>query len=176
MAGAVRIVRNLVALVALGVAVGCAPVQVQSNPDAFEVPLEAPLKFRGGQSVGLANAYKVPTESKIYIGGPGWVGDLQQYTNTAITKLGRELQKAGVSLGAGRKSVVLRVRDVQAAPGMWLISSKLVLDAEYGDGTKSSITVEDGGATAWRAVDGALVRAIGKLLVDAQFQAFVNAP
>lgn len=174
MAGITRISGILLSLAALGVAAGCT-VHVHSNPDAFEVPLEAPLKLRGGQTIDLANAYRVPTKSMIYSGGPSWEGDLQQYTNSAIALLGREMQKTGVSVGPSRKSVVLRVHSVEAAPGFWLIGSKLVLDAEYSDGTKSSILAEDNAGSAFRAVDGALVIAVAKLLVDARFQGFVNA-
>lgn len=170
-----RIAACLVALVALGIAAGCAPIQIQSNPDAFEVPLEAPPKLRGNQTISLANAYKAPTEAKIFLGGPGWVADLQQYTQSAVTLLGREMRKTGISVGPGRKSIVLRVHSVQAAPGMFLIPANLVLDAEYGDGTKSSITAEDNAGSAWRAVDGAMGIAIARLLADERFLAYVNA-
>lgn len=158
----------------LGLASGCAPIQIQSNPDAFEVPLEAPPKLRGEQTVDLVNAYKVETEAKLFLGGPGWVGDLRQYTRTAITLLARELRKVGIQTGPSPKTIVLKVHSAQAAPGAFLIPASLTLDAEYGDGTKSSIQESDNASSAWRAVDGALVRAVARLLADERFQAYVN--
>ena len=175
MAGSARIAGYLIPLAVLGAAAGCAPIPVQSNPHAFEVPLDAPLKFRDGPTIELVNAYRVPTKGKIFLGTPNWEVDLQQFTGSAIVLLGQEMRKAGASVGSARKSIVVRVHSVQAGPGMWLVSSRVVLDAEYGDGTKSSVAAEDAAANASRAIDGALVIAVSKLLVDERFQAFVNA-
>lgn len=162
------------ALALLGVASGCAPLQIASNPDAFPVPLVSPLQLRGKPSVELLNAYKSPEQVKIFLGGPTWEADLRQYTQTAITLLSRELLKGGAVLEPSGKSITLRVHSVQAAPGAFLLPGSLVLDAEYGDGTKSSVTEQDNASSAWRAVDGAMVRAVAKLLVDDRFQAYVN--
>lgn len=174
MSRGLREVAGAVALLALGFVVGCAPLQIHTNPDAFPVPLEAAPQLRGQQSIELVNAYKAETSVKIFLGGPTWEADLRQYTQTAITLLGRELRKSAISIGPSGKTVVLRVHNVQAAPGAFLIPGSLVLDAEYADGTRSSVAEQDNASSAWRAVDGAMVRAVAKLLGDATFQAYVN--
>lgn len=169
-----RETKRAVALLLVCVTFGCAPIQIESNPDAFPVPLAAAPQLRGQQSIDLVNAYKVATEARIFLGGPGWVADLRQYTQSAITLLARELRKGSVTVEPAAKSIVLRVHSVQAAPGAFLIPAALVLDAEYGNGTKSSIAEQDNASSAWRAVDGALVRAIARLLTDEGFLAYVN--
>lgn len=174
MIGGLRTAKNAAALSLLSVTFGCAPLQITSNPDAFPVPLGSPLSLRGNPSVELLNAYKAQTQVKIFLGGPTWEADLRQYTQSAITLLGRELRNSGATIAPSGKTVVLRVHNVQAAPGAFLIPGSLVLDAEYGDGTRSSVAEQDNASSAWRAVDGAMVRAVATLLVDARFQAHLN--
>jgi len=174
MIGGLRAAKNAAALSLLSVTFGCAPLQITSNPDAFPVPLVSPLSLRGNPSVELLNAYKAQTQVKIFLGGPTWEADLRQYTQSAITLLGRELRNSGATIAPSGKTVVLRVHNVQAAPGAFLIPGSLVLDAEYGDGTRSSVAEQDNASTAWRAVDGAMVRAVAKLLVDERFQAYLS--
>jgi hypothetical protein len=169
-----RIARKPAVLVLLCGTFGCAPLQITTNPDAFPVPLDNPVQLRGNQSIDLLNAYKTQTQVKIFLGGPTWEADLRQYTQSAITLLGRELRKSGATIEPSNKSIVLRVHNVQSAPGAFLIPGSLVLDAEYGDGTKSSVAEQDNASSAWRAIDGAMVRAVAKLLADERFQAYVN--
>ena len=163
-----------VGLLLVGLA-GCAPMVIESNPDTFEVPSTAASKLRGQQSIVLNNAYKVETQVTILLGVPDWVADLKQYTDTAITLLGGAMTKAGVTVGPATKSVTLRVHSVQAGRGPFTIRSALVLEAEYGDGTKSLINAQNNSpANAWRAIDGAIMRAVSQLLTDERFVAFVN--
>ena len=154
---------------------GCGPLIIRSNPDTFAVPAEAATQLRGQQSVALNNAYKAETQVKIYTGPRDWVADLEQYTETAITMLGREMTKKGIAVAPqATKSVTLRVHDVQVSLG-WVIRCSLVLEAQHGDGTKSTIITENSSpGTAWRAVDGAIMLAVSRLLRDEQFLAYVN--
>ena len=154
---------------------GCGPILVASNPDTFAVPQDAAALLRGGQSVALNNAYTEETQVKIYAGGAGWLADLKQYTETAMAMLGKEMQKKGIAVAPqSAKSVTLRVYDVQASPG-WVIRSSVTLEAQYGDGTKSTIRTENSSPSdAWRAVDGAIMFAVTRLLRDEQFLAYVN--
>ena len=156
---------------------GCGPVTLMAKPDTFPVPPEAAEQLRGGQSVALNNAYKAKTDATVYSvrDQPGWVGDLQQYTDTAIVMLGREMGKKAVTVGPqAAKSVTLRVYDVQGTPG-WTIKITLALDAQYGDGTKTTIRTENSSPSdAWRALDGALMFAVSRLLRDPEFLAYVN--
>lgn len=154
---------------------GCGPLIIKSNPSTFSVPADAAAQLVKQQSVALNNAYKAETQVRIFTGTRDWQGDLQQYTDTAITLLGREMTKKGTDLSPqSAKTITLRVRDVQASPG-WVIRSVLVLEAQYGDGTISTIASENTSPSdAWRAVDGAIMRAVSQLLRDDKFLAYVN--
>lgn len=155
---------------------GCGPLMIQSNPGTFAVPPEAGAQLRGPQNVALNNAYKAETQVKLLVGARDWIADLQQYTETAIAILDREMTKKGISNTLqAPKSVTLSVRDVRAGTGWGVIRALLILDAQYGDGTKSTIETENTSpATAWRAVDGAIMLAVTRLLRDEQFLAYVN--
>ena len=156
---------------------GCGSVVIDANPDTFAVPAGMASQLRGPQSVALKNAYpEAKQETIMSSGGATLLADFKQYTDAAITMLGREMQKAGVGIApSATKSVTLRVHSVQAVHGGFTIRSSLVLEAEYGDGTKSSIAAENSSPSdAWRAVSGALMYAVSRLLNDEQFVAFVN--
>jgi hypothetical protein len=155
---------------------GCGPLMIQSDPNTFAVAPEAGAQLRGPQSISLNNSYNVQTQVQIFDGGRTWQADLKQYTETAIAILDREMTKKSISnTAAAAKSMTLRVRDVHANLGGWVIRASLVLDAEYGDGTKSTIeTSNSSPGTAWRAVDGAIMFAVTRLLRDDQFLAYLN--
>lgn len=154
---------------------GCGPLMIQSDPATFPVTPGAGADLRGPQSVTLNNAYQAPTQAMIYTGARDWAADLQQYTQTAITLLDREMAKKDISNSAqASKSITLRVRDVHAGLG-WVIRASLILEAQYGDGTRSVIATENTSpATAFRAVDGAIMLAVTRLLNDERFIAYVN--
>lgn len=166
-----------VALVLLvGMLVGCAAPTIETDPDTFDVPEDAAKHLRAGGNVALTNAYSAETKVKIWtMGDSGWFGDLKQYTDTAITMLGREMQKKGVTVDPkAAKTVTLKVRDVSASPG-WTIESNLTLEAQYGDGTKSVITTRNSSPSdAWRSVSGSLMYAVTQLLSDKKFVEYVN--
>lgn len=169
-----QIARIVVALV-VGVLASCSTT-ITSDPDTFNVPADAAKHLRAGGSVALNNAY--PSEMKVRIWADGnlrWFGDLKQYTDTAITMLGREMQKKSVAVDPkAAKTLTLRVYDVSASHG-WVIGSVLTLEALYGDGTKSTITTKNSSPSdAWRAVDGSLMFAVSQLLGDEKFLAYVN--
>ncbi len=169
-----RFVRVVVALL-VGVLAGCATTIV-SDPDTFNVPADAAKHLRAGGNVALNNAYQAETKVKIFTyGNSSWSGDLKQYTDTAITMLGREMQKKSVAVDPkAAKTVTLRVYDVSATHG-WVIETVLTLEAQYGDGTKSTIKSENSSPSdAWRAVDGSLMIAVSRLLGDDKFLAYVN--
>ncbi len=169
-----RFARVVVALL-VGVLASCAST-IDSDPDTFNVPADAAKHLRAGGNVALNNAYQAETKVKILThSGSSWIGDLKQYTDTAITMLGREMQKKSVAVGPkAAKTVTLRVYDVSATLG-WVIETVLTLEAQYGDGTKSTIKTENSSPSdAWRAVDGSLMIAVSRLLGDDKFLAYVN--
>ena len=164
------------ALALLLAATGCAPVVLDANPDTFPVPPLAASGVRAQQSISLVNAYTAEQKVVVFPGGPTWVADMKQHTDTAITLLGRAMSGQGVKIeSSAGKTVTLRVTDVQAAPRGFVIGSSLVLEAEYGDGTKSRIPTQNSSPSdAWRAVSGALTFAVNGLLNDRAFLAYVN--
>lgn len=171
-----RVVSISASLLLMGALAGCAAPVIVTSPDTFDVPDDAARHLRAGGIVALKNAYQDETKVKIWTySDSGWIGDLRQYTDTAITMLGREMQKKGVSLdpNAG-KTITMRVFDVSASPG-WVIESSLTLEARYGDGTKSTITTKNTSPSdAWRSVDGSLMFAVSRLLSDEKFLEYVN--
>jgi hypothetical protein len=170
-----RFVQLFVVLVVGGLA-GCAPPVIHTSPDTFNVPADAARHLRSDTNVALKNAYPAETKVKIFtMGESGWFADMKQYTDTAVTMLGREMQKKGVAIDPkSPKTVTLKVYDVSASPG-WVIHSSLTLEAVYGDGTKSTVRTENSSPSdAWRSVDGSLMFAVTRLLGDDQFVAYVN--
>ena len=169
-----RFARVVVALL-VGVLASCAST-IDSDPDTFNVPADAAKHLRAGGNVALNNAYQAETKVKILISGnSSWSGDLKQYTDTAITMLGREMQNKSVAVDPkAAKTVTLRVYDLSCSchgP----ISFVLILEAQYGDGTKSTITTKNTSpGTAGRLVDGSLMFAVSRLLGDDKFLAYVN--
>ena len=131
---------------------GCAAPVIQTKPDTFNVPADFGNKLRAGGSVALINSY--PAESKVRIwvyGDSGWFGDLRQFTDTAMTMIERELRKRSVTADStAAKSVTLRVYDVSASPG-WVIKAELTLEAQYGDGTKSTIRTTESSSRSSKA-------------------------
>ena len=170
-----RFAKGVVVLL-VGALAGCAPPVIKTNPDTFEVPRDATKYLHEGGTVALNNAYPAETKVKIWVyGDSGWFGDMKQYTDTAITMLGREMQKRSIAVDPkAQKTVTLRVYDVSASPG-WVIHSSLTLEALYGDGTKSMIMTKNSSPSdAWRSVDGSLMYAVTQLLSDDRFVAYVN--
>ena len=161
---------------------GCGPMLIESDPATFRVPPKAAAHLRGQQSIALKNAYEKETLVMILSRsvGVGWQGDLRQYTETAITLLSGEMTGKAIDLSPqAAKSVTLRVRDVRAdfIPIILVYRYEcfLVLEAQYGDGTKSIIKAEnDSPVDAPRVVSGAIMRAVERLLGDENFLAYVN--
>ncbi len=170
-----RLFARVVVALLVGVLAGCATTIV-SDPDTFNVPADAAKHLRAGGNVALNNAYQAETKVTFYrSGNASWIADLKQYTDTAITMLGREMQKKSVAVDPkAAKTVTLRVYDVSATLG-WVVKIDLTFEAQYGDGTKSTITTKNSSpGTPARAVDGSLMFAVSRLLGDDKFLAYVN--
>ena len=167
--------RGVLGGLVLAALAGCGPLEVKSDPTTCNVAPDAGSQLRGPQSITLINSYKAETQVKIQEGARDWMADLQQYTETAITLLNGEMAKKGISNSPqAAKSVTLRIFNVHANPG-WTIRASLALEAQYGDGTKSAIVTDNSSpANAWRAVDGAIMIAVSRLLSDEKFLAYVN--
>jgi hypothetical protein len=160
---------------------GCGPIVVASDPTTFPVPADAAARVRGQQDLVLKNAYEKETLAKIFAGGGDRLqADLRQYTDSAITLLGGALTVKGINLSPqAAKSVTLRVKDVRVdytpIPLVTKYDSSLVLEAQYGDGTRSAITAANNSPGGYpRAVSGAIMRAVTQLLRDENFLAYAN--
>jgi hypothetical protein len=155
---------------------GCGPVNVKPDPSTFPVPADAAAQLRGKQSVALNNAYPSETVATIFSGAVEWHADLRQCTETAITLLGEEMTKKGIELSpTASKKITLRVLNLHAGPSAFVIKSSLTLEVLYGDGAKSVIVTENSSpADAHRAVSGAIMYAVTRLLRDERFLAYAN--
>ena len=82
------------------------------------------------------------------------------------------MQKKSVAVDPkAAKTVTLRVYGLSAVG--W--EAVLILEAQYGDGTKSTIKSQGTSQwTAWGMVDGSLMIAVSRLLDSYKFQAYVN--
>jgi hypothetical protein len=164
------------AAVALGMLAGCTPIVITSSPDTFPVPAIVSEGITGQGNIVVANAYRSDTPVKLYSGMRDWEGDLRQYTGTAIVLLSNELTRKGMKIGSpASKSVTLRVFDVTSTGPGWGYTSTVSLEARFADGTTTVVRSENTSpADGWRAMDGAIMRAVSRLLGDERFVAYVN--
>jgi len=171
-----RWVSHAVAGLLLTALAACGPTVIRSNPNAFSPPADAAELLHGPQTIALNSAYKAETLENIYT--DLWAVDLRQYTGTAIALLGKEMATKGITPAAqAPKSITLRVYDVRASPTWRSFGISLVLEAEYADGTKSAIQTENNLPSQLHetlAVDNAVMVAVGRLLRDGQFLAYIN--
>jgi hypothetical protein len=147
------------------------------NPDTFSVR-EDTARLRAPQSITLKNGYSSETKMIIYQGAT-WDVDMLQLTDAAIQMMSRHLAKNGINVGAGEKTITLRVRDVKASlisiPFASRMNTSLNLEAQMGDGTASMVSAENNSPMiAWRWIEGALLFAVTGLLNDARFVDYVN--
>lgn len=160
-------------IIAVGLA-GCSRLNVESDPDTFPVPLSSASGLRGGQKIAVENFYKGPTVVPVAETGAGVDADLHQYTQTAMTQLRRTLRAQGIPIGPSPKTVTLKVANVSFEYG-WTITYRLSLTAALeGAGTVTVTAANSSPATAYRAIDGAIMRAVTKLLINTEFEKYIN--
>ena len=163
----------LVVTIATG---ACARLEVESSPDTFPVPESAASGLRADAgSIAIENAYPEPTVVQVSQAGAGVDADLRQYTGTAMTLLERALEERGIEVApSADKTVTLKIANIVYTYG-WTIGYGLNLIADLGNGDRIAVTASNNSpATAYRAIDGALMRAVTKLLLDEDFQRYVN--
>src|SRR5262245_48837186 len=160
-------------------AAGCAH-EISSSPDTFSLDAKAAAHLRK-QSVALKNGYETEAKRQFSVGmGNSWTVDQKQLTETAIVMLTRSFEKQGITpVAQADKSVLLRVRADNAFvhSGAFVAHSnvRLVLEAQFGDGTSTSIPGDNQSPMgAPRAFDGAILFALNGLLNDERFAAYLN--
>jgi hypothetical protein len=176
----VRISSSAVFLAAL--AAGCA-MDVPTSPDTFPVEPVNAAHLRAPQSVGLKNAYNAGAQRTIDAGkGQTWTVDQKQMTDTAITMLGRAVEKHGFNTkGPGDKSITLQVRAehgfIHQRTMSFVAQANVTvsLHAAFGDGSSTTVGADNNSPLGpQRAFEGALMFALNKLLNDQRFVAYVN--
>lgn len=169
-------------VVAALVSAGCA-IDVPTGPDTFPLEPANAAHLRAAQSVAFKNAYDAEAKRAIAAGkGQTWTVDQKQMTDTAITMLGRALQKQGFNIqGPADKSITLQVQvergfiHQRTLAFVAQANVSILLNATFGDGTGSAIPAANNSPMGpQRAFEGALMFALNKLLADEKFVAYVN--
>jgi hypothetical protein len=158
-------------IVAIFILSACGPVKIHSNPETFDLNYRPLPVLEGEHSIRLNNAYTSSQVVDVTPKGPNWVGDLQQYTDTAIVLLKEEFEKSNISISPdSEKEITVRVYDAEFEMGFWVIRCTLWLESELPDGKIVTVRGDNRSpATVYRAVDGAILRAVENLLQDSQF-------
>lgn len=143
-----------------------------SDPGAFRLEPLTVSHLRAPQLVTVANGYSakviVPTMSKFVD------ADLRTVSETAVVMLSRALQDRGIGIAQeAPKKVTLRVSQLKMA-GAPMVSAVILLEAEYGVDGRTAVPMQNTGFSAQRAVDGAILFALIKLVADEGFSAYLN--
>jgi hypothetical protein len=161
-------------------ATGCAH-DVPTSPDTFRVEPANAGHLRGPQLVALRNGYQTEAKKAFSVGmGHTWTADQKQVTDTALTMLARALEHPGIrTADPAPKSITLAVRVDHAFlhSGAFVSHAnvRLVIDAAFGDGSNASVFADNNSPIgASRAFEGALMRALNRLLIDERFVAYLN--
>lgn len=166
--------RGLALAFAVVVLAGCRTVDYTPRIVPFEDAQVAP--FANHPTVALRNS---ATTGKILIVEERAFtcnGDLHDWTRVAIELAASELGKRGVTIGdGGGKSVDLAITHVEVIYGFAATRCILKLHATTGDGRSFDVEGNNASpATVYRAMDGAVSRAVAALLGDPRFRAWIE--
>lgn len=170
--------RPVLCLLALPVVLGVAActVSVPTNPHHYDIEANALSRLRAPQAVVLSNAYPGEANATLKLRGAELVLDQKQLTDTAIAMLSRAMEKQNIAVSAeAPKSIALRVRvrGVRMQPFRW--TGIVILEAQFGDGTSTSIPNENLSGLGWEeAFDGAVLLALNDLAENEKFVAYMN--
>lgn len=148
----------------------------------FYVPRQVPITeveiagFKGGAAVDLRN---VAPEGRVLVGSQGvhrWYGDHRQWTDAAIALMKGELSARGAQVGGGAaKPLDLEVTGANLIWGFAAIRCILNLRATTADGRVFAAEGNNASpATVYRAMDGALSRAVAGLLSNPELRAYLE--
>jgi hypothetical protein len=166
-----RLARRLlmgVFLIGILMLVGCGPLKIHSNPETFKPNYQPLPVFKSKQQIRLENAYLSEEVVDVTADGPNWIGDLKQFTDTAIVILTEEFAKSNIhDAPTAETGMTLRIYNVNFVMGAWMVRCTLWLEMVMPDGKivdVQGINSSPGGA--FRAVDGAIIHAVENLLQD----------
>jgi hypothetical protein len=139
------------------------------------VPREYPInpvmvpELSVSQPVSLINGQS--DNKEILIGkymGHKYMGNFTEWTDVAVSLLQTELQKRDINVTEDApKLLKLSITQAEIIPGMWAIRCILNLKVETGDGYTVDLEGNNASpATLYRAIDGAVTRAVTALLND----------
>ncbi len=152
---------------------------VSTSPDTFDVAPAALAHLPRTKPVTVENGYTADAPYPFKVEMHTWVVDQRQITDTAVVMLDRALAKQGLAAGPGGKTVRLRVQQpsayVRMLPFVAQTFATLTLDAEFGDGTRTSVRADNQSPMSGpRAFEGAVLFALNQLLSDERFVAYMN--
>jgi len=153
---------------------------VMTSPESVRLEPSKAAHLRGPQTVALTNAYKTEFKREITAGrNTTRVVDFKELTENEIIVLRRALEDRGIKVSpAANKSIDLRVHPVVSIDiliGDVAATARLTLDAQFGDGTRTSVVgVATSGFGAERAFPAAMMSALHQLLVDRAFVDYIN--
>lgn len=169
-------VRAVLALCAGALSACTIPIETDPTTFSVEPKAVAHLKTR----VALRNGYAADAPHSIPMSPHTWVIEQKKLTDTAIAMLSRALEKQGLALSpqAG-KTVTLKVHQPNASMQVYIgfanTYARVALEAEFGDGTRTTVLGENRSPMgAPRAFDGAVLFALNKLVLDENFVAYLN--
>src|SRR6185503_15074222 len=172
--------RHLIVLL-LACLLGSCSTDPSSDPNRFSLAQGEVAHLRAPQRLTLRNAYTAPAVKQVQAGLIPLEFDQKQFTDTAIAVLSRAMEKHGIQVAPqGEKTVTLRVRgptNLRMRGGLGATSRtvRLELDAEFGDGTRTSLEAEETtGGEFTRAMDGAVLVALKDLVADEKFLAYMQ--
>lgn len=181
--------RFLLALALVGALAGCSTYTITTDPSTYSV--KGPTaELRAGERIALLNGHAAQTVIEIgEQAGNHFVVDLRQVTDTAISMASQHLQTIGITVDANaRKKVTLKVTHAQTA-FRWSASfnsryrTRVDMSAELDDGTTVTVSADNNAPAVpfvshevivKRAVEGATVFAVTKLLNDGRFAYYVS--
>jgi len=171
-----RLPRLIIIIIFLTAIFGCThyytPKQYPLKPGMVE-------KLSINQPVTIVND-QPDTENKIIgaQGGNKWLGNLNQWTNTAVRLLKDEFEKRDITVTENSPKVLyLKINDANFYWGFFQIRCILYLTARTGDGYKNEFEGNNAsGATIYRAADGAVTRAVAAMLNDHKIRTYLKNP
>lgn len=137
------------------------------NPDTF--PLDSITEFSSTNTLSLINGQA--SSKDVLFGsnmGHEFYGNLQKWTETAITITRKELAGRGMSIVEEMpRSLTLSIDSAKATFGAWVIRGEVSLKVETGSGYVETYKGDNRSpASLYRALDGAVMRAVTEMLRD----------
>jgi hypothetical protein len=155
---------------------GCGPIKIHSDPETFKPNYQPLPVFESKQQIRLDNAYSSEEVVDVTANGPNWIGDLQQFTDTAVAILKNEFKKSNISISpVSETQLAIRIYNVNFVMGAWMVRCTLELEILMPDG--KAIAVEGmnrSPAGAFRALDGAIIHAVENMLQDNRFVEYLS--